>query len=163
VSASERLSELPEPKRSRLRDEWWSEIDKLPAVADTINSMSRGAREEMRAASDTFQQAIAARPLPDVPIILLAAGRQDMSAAQAMSPAFRELNEDNRLGSTSIEAHAKWAGETPGAKLRIVRNSGHNIQSDQPQSVIDAVREIVRMSSHRFPEHNRAWFELNKS
>jgi len=142
----QRLAELPEPKQSRLRREWWGEIDKLPTVASTISSISSGARDEMKAASATFQQTIAARPLPDVPIILLAAGRPDVDVTQAMSPAFRELSKDNRLGSTSIEAHTRWVAETPGAKLVIVRNSGHNIQSEQPQSVINAIHEIVQQA-----------------
>jgi pimeloyl-ACP methyl ester carboxylesterase len=141
------LAELPEPKRSRLRSEWWGEIDKLPPVATTISSISAGALKEINAAPETFLQTIAARPLPAVPIILLAAGRPDMNAMQAMSPAFRELNKDNSLGSTSIEAHAKWVEETPGAKLIVVRNSGHNIQSERPRPVIDAIREVVEKST----------------
>jgi pimeloyl-ACP methyl ester carboxylesterase len=137
------MADVLEPRRSRYRREWWGEIEKLPAVQATISSISTGALDEIRAAPDTFRQTIAARPLPEVPIILLAAGRPDMNFMQAMSPAFRELNEDHRLGSTSIEAHTKWVDETPGAKLLIVRNSGHNIQTERPQSVIDAIREIV--------------------
>jgi pimeloyl-ACP methyl ester carboxylesterase len=138
-----RLAELEEPQRSRLRRAWWDEIDQLPAVETTLASMSAGARAEMRAAPLTFAQTIAARPLPTVPIILLAAGRPDMDATQAMSPAFRELNRDNRLGSTSIEAHTKWVEDTPGAKLIVVRDSGHNIQTERPQAVIDAIREVA--------------------
>jgi pimeloyl-ACP methyl ester carboxylesterase len=137
------LSGLPEPKRSRLRREWWGEIDGMPAVRTTMRSISPGARDEMRAAADTFRQAVAARPLPKVPIILLAAGRPDMDVSQAMSPGFRELTEDNRLGSTSIESHARWVEATPGARLIIARDSGHNIQTEQPHYVIDAIREVV--------------------
>jgi pimeloyl-ACP methyl ester carboxylesterase len=137
------LTDVPEPRRSRLRREWWGSIDGLPDVHTTMRSLSAGAREEMKAAADTFRQAVAARPLPRVPIILLAAGRPNMDADQAMSPAFRELNKNNRLGSTSIDAHKRWVRETEGARLIIVRNSGHNIQTERPQFVIDAIREVV--------------------
>jgi pimeloyl-ACP methyl ester carboxylesterase len=137
------LADVPEPRRSRLRREWWGAIDGLPTVQATMRSMSPGARDEMKAAADTFRQAVAARPLPRVPILLLAAGRPNMNADQAMSPAFRELNKNNRLGSTSIEAHTRWVKETPGARLVAVRNSGHNIQTEQPRFVIDAIREVV--------------------
>ena len=143
------LADVPEPRQGRLRREWWAAIDNLPAVADTIASISPGARDEMKSAPDTFRQTVAARPLPQVPIILLAAGRPDMDMMQAMSPAFRELNRDNRLGSTSIVAHTKWVEDTPGAKLIVVRNSGHNIQSERPRVVIDAVREVVERANQR--------------
>ncbi|HEX4244577.1 MAG TPA: alpha/beta hydrolase, partial [Acidimicrobiales bacterium] len=134
---------VPEPKRSRLRHEWWGELDGLPAVQTTLRSISPGARDEMKVSADTFRQTVAARPLPEVPMILLAAGRPDRDANQAMSPAFRELTRDNRLGSTSIESHASWVDGVPGARLIIVRTSGHNIQSEQPRFVIDAIREVV--------------------
>jgi pimeloyl-ACP methyl ester carboxylesterase len=137
------LAELPPSQRERYRQAWWSEIDNLPAVETTLGSMSAGARDEMQAVPITFVQTVAARPLPSVPIILLAAGRPDMDSSQAMSPVLRELHRDNRLGSTSLEAHTKWVTETPGAKLVVVSNSGHNIQTEQPQAVINAVREIV--------------------
>ncbi len=135
------LAELPEPKRSRLRREWWSEIDSLPDVADTLRTLSQGAREEMIASSQTIEQAIFSK-LPRVPILLLSAGQPDMTAAQAMSPAFRELNKDHRLGSTSLPAHKQWVDDTPGAKLLIVPDSGHNIQAERPQAVIDAIRQV---------------------
>jgi pimeloyl-ACP methyl ester carboxylesterase len=141
------LADVPEPRRSRLRREWWGEIDRLPDVQTTLRSMSGGARDEMKADSDTFRQAVAARPLPRVPIILLAAGRPNMEVDQAMSPAFRELNKNNRLGSTSIEAHTKWVEQTPGARLIVVPNSGHNIQTEQPRFVIDAIREVVEKAN----------------
>jgi pimeloyl-ACP methyl ester carboxylesterase len=137
------LADVPEPRRSRLRREWWGEMDRLPGVQTTLRSMSAGARDEMKAAADTFAQAVAARPLPRVPIILLAAGRPTLNADQAMSPAFRELNKNNRLGSTSIEAHARWVNATPGARLVVVRDSGHNIQTERPRPVVDAIREVV--------------------
>jgi len=139
----QRLAELPALQRDRYRRAWWGEIDNLPAVEITLGSISPGARDEMQAVPVTFAQTVAARPLPAVPMILLAAGRPDMDSSQAMSPLLRELHRDNRLGSTSIEAHTKWVVETPGAKLIAVSNSGHNIQTEQPQAVINAIRELV--------------------
>jgi pimeloyl-ACP methyl ester carboxylesterase len=149
------LENVPEPRQSRLRREWWGEIDRLPTVGDTIASLSPGARDEMKSAPTTFEQTIAARPLPPVPILLLAAGRPDMDVMQAMSPAFRELNRDNRLGSTSIVAHTTWVENTPGAKLVVVRSSGHNIQSERPQVVIDAIRQVVDLVDHQAHQVDR--------
>jgi pimeloyl-ACP methyl ester carboxylesterase len=145
------LAGVSEPRRSRLRREWWGELDNLPDVQTTLRSLSPGARDEMKASTETFRQTVAARPLPEVPIILLAAGRPEMDSTQAMSPAFRELNRYNRLGSTSIEAHARWVEETAGARLVVVRNSGHNIQTEQPRFVIDAIREVVEKADHGGP------------
>lgn len=139
----QRLAELPQSQRDRYRRAWWGEIDSLPAVETTLGSISAGAREEMQAVAATFAQTVAARPLPLVPTILLAAGRPTLDSSQAMSPALRELNQDNRLGSTSIVAHTKWVADTPGAELVVARNSGHNIQTEQPQTVIDAIRKVV--------------------
>ncbi len=37
----------------------------------------------------------------------------------------------------------KWIDDTPGAKLVTVDRSGHDIESDRPEAVIDAVRETL--------------------
>jgi pimeloyl-ACP methyl ester carboxylesterase len=68
--------------------------------------------------------AAAARPLPDVPIRVL-------TAAQSRYP---ELHR---------EIQRRMLSSLPGALQTVVYDSGHYIQRDQPDAVIDAIREIT--------------------
>ena len=42
-----------------------------------------------------------------------------------------------------INDYRRWVDATPGAKLVIASRSGHNIQTERPQLVVDAIREVV--------------------
>jgi pimeloyl-ACP methyl ester carboxylesterase len=142
------LAGIPEPRRARLRRQWWSEFDQsLPAGKVTMSEISPGARGEMQAAAETFRQAIASSPLPDVPIVLLTAGKIPMDLPQAMNPLSRELF-DESLRSW-YAGHKQWVDQTPGARLVVAETSGHNIQSEQPQFVIDAIRDVVEQAARK--------------
>ena len=39
--------------------------------------------------------------------------------------------------------HEDWIAKVPGGKHVAVENSGHFIQGEQPQMVIDAIRQVV--------------------
>lgn len=136
------LQTIPQPQQSEARREWWDMIDRIladrpPPAFDT------GEHAEAKSLRDSVRQAIAARPLPKVPIILLAAGRVDLDGipAKDASPNVRAIQAEAKRWK--LAAFQKWIDETPGAKLIVVRNSGHDIESEKPQAVIDAVREVL--------------------
>ncbi len=138
------LQTVPEPRRSTMRGEWWAMIDTILAASPKPAWNEGGSRREVAALTDSMRQAIAARPLPKVPTILLAAGKIDLDEmpADALTPNVLALQaEAKRWG---MAAYQKWIDDTPGAKLVLVQDSRHNIESDRPQAVIDAVREVVR-------------------
>ncbi len=137
------LQTVPQPRRSEMRREWWAVIDRL--MGDHPRSPpTGGARQEGAVMTDSIRQAITARPLPKVPTILLAAGRIDLDEmpTDALTPNVLALRAEARRWR--MAAYQQWADATAGAKLIIVPGSGHDIESDRPHAVIDAVRAVLR-------------------
>ncbi len=77
-----------------------------------------------------------ARSYGDMPLIVLTpAERPNIPALTA---------EENRQGARlSIQMHAEQAALSSRGQERLVRATGHYIQTDQPQAVIDAVNQVV--------------------
>jgi pimeloyl-ACP methyl ester carboxylesterase len=137
------IESVPEPHRSAMRTEWWAMIDQI--IGPNPNwELTGAARQEATVMADSIRQAIAARPLPKVPTILLAADKTDLykMPADGLTPNVLALQEESRRWRKA--AYQKWIDDTPGAKLIIVQGSGHDIESERPQAVIDAVREVLR-------------------
>lgn len=137
------IESVLEPRRSAMRDEWWAMIDII--IGPNPNwELTGGNLQEATVMGDAIRQAIAARPLPKIPTILLAAGKTDLykMPEDGLTPNVRALQEESRRWRQA--EYQKWIDATPGAKLIIVEGSGHDIESDRPQAVIDAVREVVR-------------------
>ena len=86
-------------------------------------------RDELAAMADSAEQVRSAPPLPRVPVIVLTASHRDDSAS------FREawLGLQRRLNDS-----------IPGARQVMAATSDHYVQFDQPDLVVDAVREVVR-------------------
>ncbi len=99
-------------------------------------------------ADRSFDQLVAAPPLQPMPLIVLSADRP-------WGPLVSGLIADGRLPAdippdvgtitdrAQREAQAKLAALVPGARHSMNTNSGHEIHKDQPQLVIDSIREIV--------------------
>lgn len=99
-----------------------------------------GVRDEFMAAETSQKQAQTAAALPDVPVILLTAMRTDNFRTPELSAVWLNL-------------HKEWLKKTPHSKHVLAQNSGHFIQDQEPELVINAIREIVegvRNKSQRF-------------
>ncbi|MDX1606013.1 MAG: alpha/beta hydrolase [Candidatus Competibacterales bacterium] len=77
--------------------------------------------------------------LPPVPLQVLAHD----SLARARDPRAR------RLAEIWLALQRELAASVPGGRLRIVPDSGHYIQLEQPGPVIEAVREVVETARNR--------------
>jgi len=95
----------------------------------------------------TFAQIRAAAPVRPMPVIVLTAGRVPISVADIASgslpPEVTQAFVD-ALWAAQLLAQDILAGLFPGGKHKIVQNSRHYIQIEQPQVVIDAVRDVVK-------------------
>ena len=83
-------------------------------------------------------------PLPKTtPVIILTAGergaREKDGLEKQISP--RDLKAASRA---LIQAHQARAASVPTGKQVVVQNAGHDIPREQPQSVIDAIKEMLR-------------------
>ena len=76
------------------------------------------------------------RTFGDTPVLVLTAGRpaRDPSLSDAQDQAWRTL---------WMQGHDAMAALSSRGRNRVVPESGHFIQFEQPQAVIDAVDEVV--------------------
>jgi len=70
------------------------------------------------------------KPFPDIPLIVLSAGKPDFDITQDVLQKLQEL-------------HADIANESPQGVHIVAHESGHAIQLDKPELVIDAIRQVV--------------------
>lgn len=70
------------------------------------------------------------KAFPDIPLIVLSSGKPDFDITQDVLQKLQEL-------------HADLANESPQGVHIIAHESGHAIQLDKPELVIDAIRQVV--------------------
>ena len=78
----------------------------------------------------------AARPFGALPLIVL-------SRARVQNEPWRTRDENQAYLERWRAGHAALAARSSRGRLLVVPNSGHFIQKDQPQAVIEAVREVL--------------------
>ncbi len=76
------------------------------------------------------EQARKIKPFPDIPLIVLSSGKPDFDITQDVLQKLQEL-------------HADLANESPQGIHTVAYESGHVIQLDEPELVIDAIRQVV--------------------
>ncbi len=101
---------------------------------------------DINAAADAMEHAAAAQPLPAMPLVVLSAGRTgEMTPEQiaAMPPGYHEALE------AALRSNAVYlVGLVPDARLMVVADSGHYIQAEHPELVIEAIRQVVEGVRH---------------
>ena len=99
------------------------------ALDEQIAKASQGVRDESAEVNTSYQQARSAKMPAGVPVILLTAMKDDSMPAE--------------VRKVWVEKHDEWITKVAGGKHIKVENSGHFIQGEQPQVVIDAIRQAV--------------------
>ena len=98
-----------------------------------------------------MREAVAASPLPPMPLAVLAHGKPFAVP-------------DDAQGFTAAELEALHAGGdiedlatlVPNARFTVATESGHDIHQDQPELVIEAIRQVV--AGVRNPD---TWYDLS--
>ncbi len=100
---------------------------------------------ELRALDETSRQMVIARRQFDFPLIVLTAeNTPDPEAMQAIGmPADFDVT---KIQQTWHELQADLATLSPHGQHLIVEGSGHAIELDQPQAVIDAIMEVLALT-----------------
>ena len=83
---------------------------------------------------ESIRQMRAAPPLREMPLIVISTGRSDLAALG--SPW-------DKVEEAWTELHTELANLVPGGKLVIDEESGHRPHIDNPQLVVEAIREVV--------------------
>src|SRR5436190_841065 len=107
------------------------------ALDEQIAKASQGVRDESAEVNTSYQQARAAKVPAGVPVILLTATKDD-----TMPAAVRKV---------WAEKHDEWIAKVPSGKHLKVENSGHFIQGEQPQVVIDPIKQVVDQARRKMP------------
>jgi pimeloyl-ACP methyl ester carboxylesterase len=105
--------------------------------ADTKNLATM--QEEIAVASDHFTAVRAAHitSLGDIPLIVLSHGK-----TQLMPGVSAEVN--RKVEQIWQQIHIELAAQSSRGKRIVAEQSGHYIQFDQPELVVDAIREVVK-------------------
>ena len=101
---------------------------------------------DINAAADAMEQATAAHPLRTMPLVVMSAGgtgHMTSEQAAAMPAGYPEALE------AALRSNAAFlAGLVPKARLVVVPDSGHYIQAEHPELVIEAIRQVVEGVRH---------------
>ena len=101
---------------------------------------------ELDAVLDTVEAAVAARPLPELPLAVLSHGREDELPPELTADLPPGLLEAQPAAARTSQA--QLAGLVPDARHVIAAESGHYIQLEQPVLVIEAIRQVVEGVRH---------------
>lgn len=83
---------------------------------------------------NTYNMVAENRTLPNIPLIYLSAGKYDPGQVPA--------DQANAADAIKEELDEDQASLTPQGQLSVVSNTGHDIQIQKPQAVIDAVKQV---------------------
>ena len=95
---------------------------------------------EAKALPDTLNQAKASRIRSGIPVLLIRA--EGLAEIPFMTPTIRatRLRRQSDLAAESLELEAWIAGHS-GGRLIVTHQSGHNIPIEQPDLVVEAIRQ----------------------
>jgi pimeloyl-ACP methyl ester carboxylesterase len=109
--------------------------------SDLLATYPEFERVDVNAAADAMERAAVLQPLPPLPLVVLAAGRTgELTPEQAA--ALPAGYPDALLAALQANT-AFLAGLVPDAHLVTVADSGHYIQAERPEVVIEAIRQVV--------------------
>ena len=118
--------------------EWATEEELAPYLA--FQSRSTGAVvDEMGAIEESMEQVRGTGTLDDLPLIVLTAGAENKGPQPPWMT--DELRADIR--KVWLELHTELTELSSNGRQIMAKKSGHYIQHDEPELVVDAIREVV--------------------
>jgi pimeloyl-ACP methyl ester carboxylesterase len=116
------------------------------ALFEEINTPPPDTDAEVLDLQGTFQQLGESPPVPQVPTIVLTADQPQLTAellASGELPAGVDQEFADALWAAQLAAQDELAKMFPGAEHITNTNSTHYIHTEQPQLVIDSIRQVV--------------------
>lgn len=110
-------------------------LDGSKSESEELAKAPQGVRDESAAVGASYEQARSAKVPPGIPVILMT----------AMLEADMPL-ETRRVW---LDKHKEWIAKVPGGKHILAEKSRHPIQLDEPQLVIEAVRQVAERASQK--------------
>ena len=98
-----------------------------------LAELPEGMRAEWDAREAAVEEMRGAWPLPRVPVVLLTSKREDEAMAKELSQEALQILSG---------ARGRWLGRVPGARQVVAGQSGHNIPRDEPELVVETIRQV---------------------
>jgi pimeloyl-ACP methyl ester carboxylesterase len=109
---------------------------------------------ELESLQDTLAQARASRVPSDVPVFLIdAISPREVPFATEMIRTMRMGNRGQQEADSA--EYKKWLDTIPGGRLILTHRSGHNVAQEQPDLVVDTIRQAV-IATTRFRHESEA-------
>ena len=103
-------------------------------IEQYLSRASEGRKAEWAALREQAEEAHAAWPLPDVPVILITG----MKNEPEKSPEAKQL---------WLQMQNEWLKRIPKAKHIVTQRSGHYVQLEEPELVVNAIREVAEAAA----------------
>jgi pimeloyl-ACP methyl ester carboxylesterase len=127
---------LLDPTQEQFLD--WMEVHR---PKDSLSRQTRSGWVDGPAILATLDQIRSSPPLPDVPVIVVTGARR------APRPP------DEEVFAAWTAAHDEWVKQLPQGRHVITHQSGHAVQIEQPDLVVDLIREVVEKACKRSTGH----------
>lgn len=111
-----------------LREKSLRPIEEERKIENSFGLAPPAALSEYRSLTQSVTEVRSAPPLPDVPLVVITAGRPDEPAP--LRNAWMELQQD-------------LARRVPNARQVMADKSGHYVQFDQPALIVDVIHDLV--------------------
>jgi pimeloyl-ACP methyl ester carboxylesterase len=118
----DRLAAIQSPKERR---------DFAQQIEQYLSRASEGRKAEWAALPEQAEEAHAAWPLPDVPVILITGMKNEPDK----SPEAKQL---------WLRMQNEWLKRVPNAKHIVTQKSGHYVQLEEPELVVKAIKEVAK-------------------
>jgi pimeloyl-ACP methyl ester carboxylesterase len=132
--------------RDALTPQQWADLAGLSDLATAGQDDPAVEKVDIDTVVTAVAQAVAARPLPQVPFAVVSRGREDelpADVAATFPPGTQEA-----WGVGWQASQARLAATVPGARHFVATDSGHHIPTQQPAPVIEAIRQVVEGVRH---------------
>jgi pimeloyl-ACP methyl ester carboxylesterase len=127
--------------RAALTPEQWAPLKALMEAPPPGLDYPELERADFDGVLDAVERAVAAHPLPELPLAVLARGREDEAPPELVADLPPGLLET--AAETGRAGQERVAALVPDARLVIASESSHYIQLQQPALVIEAIRQVV--------------------
>ncbi len=106
--------------------------------------------DEVDCAPATFAQARASRIPAGIPVLLISGmGPREIPGFLPMDLKAEVQKDQQTFYPAKLRFHQQWVDKIPNAKLIITKNSGHGIPFEEPELIVDAIRQVAQQANKR--------------
>ena len=135
--------------RAGMTPEQWAPLAALMGTPPDLPGYPEVEQVDFDVVLDALERAVAAQPLPELPLAVLSRGSEDEEPPGLPPGVFDAQLDAGRAGQEQL------AALVPDARHVIATDSGHYIHVEQPALVIEAIRQVVEGV-----RHPNTWYDL---